>query len=114
MRAITAWTRYDRGMTDHVTVLATIKVKAGLETEAATLLHSIVAPTLEEPGCLEYALHRSLTDPTTFVFVERWDSDAALAAHAASTAPHRLALRERIGALIDGAPSVTRWRPMGI
>jgi len=69
-----------------------------------------VAPTLEEPGCLAYDLHQSLTDPTEFMFYERWESDAALAAHAVSAAPHRLQLREQLGELTDGRPEVTRWR----
>ena len=51
-----------------------------------------------------------LTEPTEFMFYERWESDEALAAHAASTAPHRLALRDSLADLVDGRPSVTRWR----
>lgn len=93
-----------------VTVIATIKVKAGSEARAAHLLGSIVAATLEEPGCLAYDLHQSITDPTEFMFYERWQTDEALAAHAASTAPHRLALREGMADVVEGRPSVTRWR----
>lgn len=93
-----------------VIVIAAIKVKPGAEERARSLLQAAVAPTLEEPGCIEYALHQSLTDPTEFTFLERWASAEALAAHAASTLPHRLALRESLGELVDGRPSVTRWR----
>lgn len=80
------------------------------EARAAEVLAAAVPPTLQEPGCLVYDLHQSLTDPTEFMFYERWSSDEALAAHAASTAPHRLALRDSFGQLLDGRPSVTRWR----
>lgn len=97
-------------MSHNVTVIATIKVKVGQEARAQALLQSIVPPTLQEPGCLAYALHQSLTDPTEFMFFERWESDAALADHAASTAPHRLLLREQLADLAEGRPSVTRWR----
>lgn len=93
-----------------VTVIASIKVKPGTEARAAQLLGSIVPATLQEPGCLAYDLHQSLTEPTEFMFYERWESDEALAAHAASTAPHRLALRDSLADLVDGRPSVTRWR----
>lgn len=93
-----------------VTVIASIKVKSGTEARAAEVLAAAVPPTLQEPGCLVYDLHQSLTDPTEFMFYERWSSDEALAAHAASTAPHRLALRDSFGELLDGRPSVTRWR----
>ena len=93
-----------------VTVIASIKVKPGMEDRARELLLSIVAPTLEEPGCVNYDLHQSTTDPTDFMFYERWTSDEALAAHSKSPAPHRAALREQLGALVAGAPGVTRWR----
>lgn len=93
-----------------VTVLAIIRVKPGSESEARTMLSSIVPDTLQEPGCLAYDLHQSISDPAEFLFYERWSSDAALDAHAASTAPHRLKLRESLGTLVDGRPSVTRWR----
>ena len=98
-------------MSEHiVTVIAALRVKPGAEDRARHLLHRVIAPTLEEPGCLAYDLHQSVTDPTEFMFYEQWASDAALAAHAASTAPHRLALREQLGDLTDGRPAVTRWR----
>ena len=93
-----------------VTVIASIKVKPGMEDRARELLLSIVAPTLEEPGCVHYDLHQSTTDPTDFMFYERWTSDEALAAHSTSPAPHRAALRAELGSLVAGAPSVTRWR----
>jgi len=93
-----------------VTVIAALRVKAGAEDRARRILQQAVPPTLEEPGCLAYDLHQSLTDPAEFMFYERWASDAALAAHAASTAPHRLELREQLGDLTEGRPAVTRWR----
>lgn len=93
-----------------VTVLAIIKVKPGSESEARALLSSIVPDTLQEPGCLAYDLHQSATDPTEFLFYERWTSDKALEAHSTSSAPHRVKLREHLGSLVDGRPSVTRWR----
>lgn len=93
-----------------VTVIASIRVKAGQEERARALLSSIVAPTREEPGCLAYDLHQSATEPTEFLFYERWSSDEALAAHSTSTAAHRAALRQQMPDIVDGAPSVTRWR----
>ena len=97
-------------MDHHVTVVATITVKAGQEARARAALQAIVPPTLQEPGCLAYDLHQSVTEPAVFMFFERWESDEALAAHAASSAPHRLALREQLAELADGRPLVTRWR----
>ena len=93
-----------------VTVVARIRVKAGHEDTARDLLQAAVLPTLQEPGCLEYALHQSATDPAEFMFYERWESDDALTAHAASTAPHRVVLRQQLGELVDGTAYVGRWR----
>ena len=93
-----------------VTVVATIKVKPGVEERARALLRDGVAPTRLEPGCLNYDLHQSSTDPTEFLFHENWASDAALDAHLAATSPHRLALRQQLGELVDGPPRMTRWR----
>jgi quinol monooxygenase YgiN len=97
-------------MNPYVAVVAVIRVRPGLEERARTLLQGVVAPTLQEPGCLAYDLYQSTTDATEFMFLERWTSDEALAAHASSTAPHRLSLREQLGEIADGRPSVTRWR----
>lgn len=97
-------------MSHAVTVVAIIKVKEGQEARARAVLQAVVPPTLQEPGCLAYDLHQSVTEPTEFMFFERWESDEALAAHGASSAPHRLALGEQLAALADGRPSVTRWR----
>ncbi len=92
-----------------VVVVVTLKMKPGMEAEARELLHSAVAPTLAEPGCLAYDLHQSNSDPTEFLFYERWTNQAALDAHAASTAEHRLRLRQHLGGLLAGAPSLTTW-----
>jgi quinol monooxygenase YgiN len=54
-----------------IPVVAIIRAKAGKEKALEELLKKIVAPTHEEPGCLRYALHKSQTDPRSFVFVER-------------------------------------------
>lgn len=96
--------------TNTVTVTATIKVKPGFEEQAKQALLSAVAPTRAEPGCLNYDLHQSVSDPTEFLFHENWASEDALKAHSASQDEHRLALRQQLGGLVDGAPRVTSWR----
>ena len=95
---------------DAVTVIAAIRVKTGEEARARDVLERAVGPTLQEPGCLAYELHQSTANPAEFMFYERWSSEDALAAHAASTAPHRARLRQQLGELADGRPTVTRWR----
>src|SRR3954451_20025526 len=96
-----------------VTVIATLKVKPGMEEDARQALQAAVAPTRAEPGCLVYDLHQSTADPTEFLFYERWSDGAALDTHSASAAPHRHVLRQQLGQMLGGAPSVTRWKRIG-
>lgn len=73
-------------------LIASLKTKPG-STEA---IREAVAPCLEatrkEPGCIYYDLFQSLEDPDTLVFVEKWESREALAAH--FEMPHLIAWRE--------------------
>jgi quinol monooxygenase YgiN len=93
-----------------VTVIVNIKVKPGLEERAKQVLLSAVAPTRAETGCLNYDLHQSASDPAEFLFYENWASEEAFNAHTASTAEHRLALRQRLSELVDGPARLTFWQ----
>lgn len=66
-----------------VIVVATLTAKPGSGDTVEAGLRDAITPTHNEDGCLLYALHRGIDDPDIFVFVERWTSDEALAAHAA-------------------------------
>ena len=96
-----------------LTVIASLKVKAGMEHDARVALLAAVPATRAEPGCLAYDLHQSTNEPTEFLFYERWSDRAALDAHSASTAPHRQELRQRLGHIVAGPPSVTVWTQIG-
>jgi quinol monooxygenase YgiN len=93
-----------------VTVIASFRIRAGMEEDARAALLAVTGPTRSEPGCLVYDLHQSATQPVEFLFYERWQDSAALDAHSASTAPHRQLLRQQLGGMIDGPPTVTVWR----
>ena len=63
-------------------VVATLKIKEDKIEEAKTFLKELSAETLaNEPGTLAYTVHQRKDDPTTFVFYEKYEDDAALAAH---------------------------------
>ena len=64
-----------------VVVAAAFKVKPGREAEAEEVLREVTRETHGEEGCLLYALHRGLDDPSRFVILERWRSRADLDAH---------------------------------
>ena len=73
-------------MTDVLTVVAWIRAASGSEEAVREALLSIVPPTLEEEGCIEYKLHAVDDDPGLFYFVEQWRSGEDLDIHLAS--PH--------------------------
>ena len=62
-------------------VVAVLTAKPGSETVVRDALHALVAPTREEAGCRSYDLYQSAADPSSFVTVEVWDSQADLDAH---------------------------------
>ncbi len=63
-------------------VVATIKVKEDKIEEAKGFLKQLAADTLaNEPGTLEYVVHQKKGEPATFVFYEKYESDAAFATH---------------------------------
>ncbi|RQQ57033.1 putative quinol monooxygenase [Burkholderia stagnalis] len=84
-----------------IAVVALIVAKPGAEDRLRIALERIVEPTRNEQGALQYDLHRDLNEPARFVFVERWESEAALAAHARSA--HILAYREAAADWIESS-----------
>ncbi len=63
-------------------VVATLKVKDDKIEEAKSFLTQLASDTLaKEPGTLESTVHQRKDDPTTFVFYEKYESDAAFAEH---------------------------------
>ncbi len=82
-----------------IAVVAISVAKPGAEAQLQAALEALVEPTRSEPGALQYELHRDLRDPRCFVFVERWESEAALAAHGQS--PHIQAYRSVSGEWVE-------------
>jgi quinol monooxygenase YgiN len=93
-----------------VIVIATFTARPGAAAEVEAALAAALAPTHAEDGCLLYALHAGISDPDTYVFVERWSSDTALAAHARQ--PWVTGLSE-IGGLLTAPPRVEIFRALG-
>ena len=84
-------------------IIATLKVKEDKLEEARSFLKQLAADTLaKEPGTLAYSVHQRKDDPTTFVFYEKYESDAALAAHSANLK----AVGAQFVAILAGAPDI--------
>ena len=90
-----------------VYVVARYVAKAGKEEEVKGILLTLVAPSRRELGCYQYDLLRNQADPRDFCFVERWEGDKALDAHAASA--HLKTARAQVEGLVEGPPDVRRY-----
>lgn len=92
-------------------IVATIKVKPGQEAAFQTIaLQLTAAVRANEPGCLLYTLSQG-EDKGSFVFMERYVDEAAVAAHRGTD--HFKTLGRAMGAHMDGAPSVLRMVELG-
>ena len=74
-----------------ITVIASLRVLPGHETAALEAIRQCVALSRQEATNLSYQCHRDINDPAIFVFVERWTSPEALAAH--EETPHFQAMK---------------------
>ncbi|WP_235846843.1 putative quinol monooxygenase [Neobacillus soli] len=58
------------------------KLKAGVKVEDYVMLaKELVAETRKEKGCLAYALHGEINDPTILTMLEEWVDEEALEQH---------------------------------
>ena len=73
-------------MSEVLTAVARVRAVPGSENLVRDALVAMVAPTLEEDGCIGYRLHVVNDDPGVFYFVALWRSEADLEAHLAE--PH--------------------------
>ena len=90
-------------MSQPVVVIATVHPAPGRLGEVLEVIAGNVPTVHEEDGCLTYAVHTA-EDPERVVFVERWSSADALAAHAAS--PHMAATNERLAPMLAAPTEV--------
>ena len=68
-------------MAEDVRVAAFLFANSGLEDAVQAAALACVGPTPAEAGNVMYVLHRDTRDPSLFVFIEHWKSQAALDAH---------------------------------
>ncbi len=90
-----------------VRVVARIKALPHSVNEVSSILKTLIEPTRREAGCINYELWQNCADATDFTFVEEWETEAALDAHAASQ--HLKDAAARLDGLIKQAPDVRRY-----
>ncbi len=89
-------------------LIVTLEAKPGQEQALKALLNSMVPPSRNESGCIEYRLHETDEHPGKFMFYEIWQNKAAHAAHTAM--PHMAEWHARKADLV-AAGSKSYWQP---
>jgi quinol monooxygenase YgiN len=62
-------------------VVATLTAKPESHATLIAAAKVCIAETRKEAGCISYELLHSITEPNTFIFVERWETREALTVH---------------------------------
>jgi quinol monooxygenase YgiN len=88
-------------------VVATLKAKKGAEEEIEKILRQAVQNVAPEEGTLTYTLHRSQSDPCTFMFYEKYKDADALNTH--STTPYFKAMFAALKDLVDGPAEIEMY-----
>ena len=89
---------------DLLTVVATMRAKAGKEQELRAGLESVIEATRQESGNVTYELYQGVDDPAVFTFYENWNSKADLERHLQS--PHMQAGLAGLPELVEGELSI--------
>jgi quinol monooxygenase YgiN len=84
---------------DLLTVIAYMRAAPGKREELRAALESLIHPTSQEAGHVNYDLHQGVEDPRWFFFYENWDSADDLDAHLA--APHLVEFAGRLDEFLD-------------
>lgn len=90
-----------------VTNIAFIRAKTGRSEVLGKRLLALVEPSRREPGCINYDLHRSDTDPDLWCVYENWRSEDDLSAHFAL--PHMQAFVADVPSLVEGELDLRRF-----
>lgn len=90
-------------------VRAILNVKPDQRETLLEAAKPCIEATLKEPGCVEYELHTSLSDPNRLVFLEVWESAEHLKPHGKSD--HMKAFGKVAAGCLAGPPRIEYITP---
>jgi quinol monooxygenase YgiN len=90
-----------------VTNIGFIRAKVGRSEAVGRRLLDLVEPSRQEPGCINYDVHRSDTDPNLWCVYENWRSAGDLMAHFGL--PHMQAFVADVPSLVEGELDLRRF-----
>lgn len=92
-----------------LSLFAAITPKPEFHDNVRSSLEQILAPTLEEPGCLRFELHLGRDDDPKLYLVETWQDEEALQTHYA--APYITSVMGQYDEWLVEPPVVTKMTP---
>lgn len=87
-----------------IVVVGRVSTDAGKRAQLIEVAQKVASASREEAGCIDYRFYEDSEQPNRFVFVEEWESEAALQEH--FRAPHIAEFMQSIGGAIVAAPDV--------
>jgi len=87
-----------------VIVIARFRPRADRRGDFVELLEEVQAASRRDDGCLHYGYYSEISDPLSFIAVEEWRDEEALAAHLRQ--PHIARLIAALPELGDGRPEI--------
>ena len=97
-------------MPNSLRVVARLKARPDKVTEFRSVLIGLLAPTRNEPGCVNYEILENREDPAEFTLVEEWSDEAALEAHRGTA--HMQHARGKFPDLLAAEPDVRRYNAL--
>lgn len=92
-------------------VIAKLKAQEGKEAELEKVVTDILSKVKAEEGTLVYNFNRSISDPTVFVFYEKYVDQEALNIH--SSTPHFKEMSAALGSLLAAPPEIELFSELG-
>jgi quinol monooxygenase YgiN len=90
-----------------IVVIARVKAKQGKKDELKQALMSLIEPSRNDDGCINYDLHDSEDEEGQFMFHETWRDKEALAKHLST--PHLRDFISKADDLLEGEMNVSLW-----
>lgn len=89
-------------------VIARLKIKSGKETEFEKIVTDVLSKVEKEEGTLRYSLNKSATDPSDYVFYEKYADQDAVNFHMKT--PYFKAMSGTLATFLDGAPAFEMFK----
>lgn len=90
-----------------IVIVAKIQVAPGKGSEFENEYRKLAPKVLKDPGALEYVLHKDNNDPNKYLFIEKYENEAAIKYH--SSAPHIREFFKTIGPITVGKAEINMY-----